>query len=432
MTMGFDEVRPPSRAQAADCVHCGFCLPACPTYRLWGREADSPRGRVHLITLALDGAVPIDRQFAARFDACLGCMACESACPSGVEYEPLLEATRAQIERRRLRGAADSLFRGALLAVFPRRPLLRAAALGGLVYRRSGLRRALRSSGAVDHLPARLRAAEALLPDVSLRGALAPTGGVVPARGARRLRVGLVPGCVQSVFFRDVHDATARVLAAEGCEVVVPRASGCCGALPAHAGEDEIARTLARRMLARFGGLGLDRVVVDAAGCGSTMKGYGRLLGDDPIERDRASAFAASVVDVHELLAEIGPRAPRAAITARVAYHDACHLAHAQGIRRAPRALLATIPGVELLEIPDGDLCCGSAGIYNLLQPQTAEELGRRKAQAIASVGADVLAAANPGCLLQIGRHLDEAGMELLHPIQLLDRAISAAAARSR
>ncbi len=434
----FDLLRPPSAERISDCVHCGFCLPACPTYQLWGEEMDSPRGRIYLMKLGLEGAAAMDRTVVGHFDACLGCMACVTACPSGVQYQELIEATRAQIERRYRRDPADRLFRWLIFALFPHPARLRGAAVLGWLYQRLGMARALHATGIADRLPPRLRALEELLPPVHLRTLArrppertAASGTPEPQRrlhGARvptaaQMRVGLVTGCVQSVYFSAVNDATVRVLAAEGCEVIAPRGQGCCGALMVHAGREPEALARARALIATFEMAGVDRIVVNAAGCGSTLKEYGHLLRDDPGWAARAAAFAAKVRDVTELAAELPPRSPRHPIAARVAYHDACHLAHAQGVRAQPRTLLSSIPGLELVELPEAELCCGSAGIYNLVQPEPAEELGRRKAANVAAVAPDALATANPGCLLQLRRYLPPA-IRLFHPIQLIDCSI--------
>ncbi|KAA9150415.1 4Fe-4S dicluster domain-containing protein [Amycolatopsis acidicola] len=415
---GFDPVHPPARELLDDCVHCGFCLPTCPTYQLWGEEMDSPRGRIYLMDLAERGEIGLEGPFTEHLDACLGCMACVTACPSGVRYDQLLEATRPQIERNVRRGRADRWFRNAIFSLFPYRRRLRAAAVFGVAYQKSGLPKLL---GKV--LPARLAAAQGLLPPVRLRDAFAPLPRVVPAQGTKRRRVAMLSGCVQDVFFHQANLATLRVLAAEGCEVLVPRDQGCCGALGLHAGREEHAVTKAKRTIETFGGLDVDAVVVNVAGCGSSMKEYAHLLADDPQWSDRAKAFSAEVQDITEFLAGLEPVARRHPIEAKAAYHDACHLGHAQGIRNEPRTLLRTIPGLEVTDLPDAEICCGSAGIYNLVQPDAAAELGRRKADNIRAVGPDLLVTANPGCLLQIGKQLD-GELPMMHPVQLLDLAI--------
>ncbi len=415
----FDAHHPPSAERIADCVHCGFCLPTCPTYALWGEEMDSPRGRIYHMKMGLEGGAPMDATFVQHFDACLGCMACVTACPSGVAYDELIEATRAQIERNWARSPSERLFRALVFALFPHRSRLRAAAVLAWAYQRLGLRELLHRSGLHGRLPPRVQALEELLPRVVLRDLRRLVPAVTPAVGAARLRVGLLTGCVQSVFFADCNDATVRVLAAEGCEVVAPPTQGCCGALGLHAGEEAAAVAWAKSTITVFEATGVGVVVVNAAGCGSSMKEYGHLLRDDPAFAERARAFSAKVRDVTELLGDLEPRAVRHPVRARVAYHDACHLGHAQGVTKQPRALLGGIPGLELVPIGEPEICCGSAGIYNLLQPEPAADLGQRKAAHILDADPDLVATANPGCLLQLRRYLP--GLPLVHPIQILD-----------
>ena len=422
-TGAFDAHNPPARDLIDDCVHCGFCLPACPTYGLWGEEMDSPRGRIYLMKMAAEGDISIDRTFVGHIDACLGCMACVTACPSGVKYDRLIEAVRPQVERNFHRGFGDRVFRAAVFQMFPHPGRMRVAALVGLLYQRTGIQALVRLSRLVRLLPARLAALEQLLPPVTWAAISATTPELTPATGTRRRRVGLLTGCVQRVFFGDVNAATVRVLAAEGCEVIAPRTQGCCGALQLHSGLEDDAASRARANIDSFEAENLDAVVVNAAGCGSAMKEYGRLLSGDPAYAERALAFGSKVRDVCEVLAELEPVAPRHAIHARVAYHEACHLSHAQGVRREPRMVLAAIPGLTVLEVPDGEICCGSAGIYNLVQPVAAAELGRRKAAAIVSLQPDLVATGNPGCLLQLRSHIP-GPLPLVHPVQLVDAAI--------
>jgi glycolate oxidase iron-sulfur subunit len=426
----FDTIHPPDPALIDKCVHCGFCLPSCPTYVLWGEEMDSPRGRIYLMKAGVEGRAGMSPAFVGHFDACLGCMACVTACPSGVQYSPLIEATRAQIERRHPRSFADRLFRETLFQVMPYPARLRAALLPALVFQR--IRPWLERSGVLQRLPPRLRALASLAPPVSLAGLTSTLAEVTPAQGKVRARVGLLTGCVQRLVFGHVNAATVRVLAAEGCEVVAPRAQGCCGALALHAGRLDEARAFARRTIETFERAGVDWVVVNAAGCGSSMKEYGQVLADDPQWASRAAAFARRVRDVSEVLAEAGPAAPRQPLALRVAYHDACHLAHAQGVRQQPRALLAAIPGVELVPFAEPDLCCGSAGIYNLVQPDAAQDLGTRKVRHLAAAAPDVVATGNPGCTLQIASTAARLGrtMPVLHPIELVDASIRGVPAR--
>jgi glycolate oxidase iron-sulfur subunit len=418
----FDDRRPPERELLDDCVHCGFCLPTCPTYQLWGEEMDSPRGRIYLMDLAAKGEIALDGPFTEHIDACLGCMACVTACPSGVQYDRLLESVRPQIERNVEREPGDRLFREAIFALFPYRRRLRAAALPGALYQQ--LRRIPAVAKLAAKLPGRLGALESLLPPVAVREAFAHLPVFTPARSARRGAVALLSGCVQDVFFHRVNEATVRVLAAEGYDVVVPRDQQCCGALELHAGREDQALGRAKRTIARFEPLAVDAIVTNVAGCGSSMKEYGHLLADDPEWAERAAAFSARVRDVHEVLADGEPRAPRHPVPGRVAYHDACHLGHAQQVREQPRKVLRSVPGVELVDLPEAALCCGSAGIYNMVAPEAAGELGARKAANVRSVRPDVVVTANPGCLLQIGKHLGRDEVPLLHPVQLLDASI--------
>ena len=379
-----------SRELLDDCVHCGFCLPTCPTYGpLWQEEMDSPRGRILLMDGLVEGKVELSATTVLHFDRCLGCMACLTSCPSGVRYDRLIEQTRAHVEEHYQRSDDERLLRALVFATVP--------------------------------YPRRLRFALALAPP-RLPGPLAPLAAlkppwrsarrlpeVTPPVGRRRMRVGLLLGCVQRVVFGDVNAATARVLAAEGCEVVAPRSQGCCGALHLHAGRVDEGRERAGRIAEAL--RDVDAVVVNAAGCGSHLK---------------EAELPVRVVDVNELLAELDPQATRSELPVRVAYQDACHLGHAQGIRDAPREVLGTVPGLQLVEPAEQAICCGSAGIYNLVQPAAAAELGERKAANVAATDADVYASANPGCLVQVSTYLRRAGRPLpaLHPVELLDASL--------
>ncbi len=383
------------------CVHCGFCLPACPTYSLWGDESDSPRGRIHLMSLLDSGELEWGPSAARHFDRCLGCMACVPACPSGVRYDLLIERTRAERRSKAPRGAWGRVLDAAIFATIPRPRLLRLMswplALGVRPF--------------------------ALAPRVRPADLRARPERTTPAAGERRMTAALLEGCVQRALFGRVNRAAARALAADGCEVVVPPGQGCCGALALHAGRDGEARRLATATVAAFAGH--DRIVVTAAGCGSAMKGYGDLLGTDEARR-----FSASVRDVTEVLADLGSVAARSPVEpTRVVYQDACHLNHAQGVADQPRAVLRAIPGVELVEIEDAGMCCGSAGIYNLVQPRAARELGERKARAILAAEPDVIATANPGCAVQLEaalRQLGRGDLRIAHPVELVAEAVSA------
>ena len=376
-----------------DCVHCGFCLPTCPTYRLWGQEMDSPRGRIHLMEARLDGTVALNRTVVEHFDRCLGCMACVSSCPSGVQYDRLIELTRERVEEDYVRPRADRALRTAMFAVLPYRRRLRAAL-------------ALAPLGRALPLPSKLRPLAALAP--SWRSKEWPPA-VVPARGEAVARVGLLAGCVQSVVFGSVNASTARVLGAHGFEVVTPRAQGCCGALSVHAGRSEEGRRFVRALDDAFAGV--ETVVVNASGCGSHLK-------------DAGSRFA--VQDVTEALADRVPTTTLHPLELTVAYQDSCHLRHAQQLPAAWRPVLERIPGLRVLEPAEQDICCGSAGIYNIVQPQAARELGDGKAARVLETGADAYASANPGCLIQISAALRRVGRPLaaFHPVELLDASL--------
>jgi glycolate oxidase iron-sulfur subunit len=476
------------RAAVKDCVHCGFCLPACPTYSLWGEEMDSPRGRIYLVGELLDGA-PLTAAAGEHFDRCLGCMACMTACPSGVQYDQIIEAAREWREvagteapaagsastvpantgladtgladtvaagpghgepaatrpgaggdgrgpagfppggsapgaRRSLR---DRATRAAIFALFPYPARLRLATAPLRILQRTGADRLITRTGLVGRISPSAEQALRLAPPASLP---LPPGRFperVAARGERRAVVGMLTGCVQSVFFPRVNAATARVLAAEGCDVIIPRDQGCCGALSLHSGRAGEAVAFAQRTIETFEAAGVDTIVVNSAGCGSAMKEYERLFADSPEWVARAAALSAKVRDLAEFLDALGPAAERHPVPVRAAYHDACHLGHAQRITAAPRALLRDIPGLELVELPDAGTCCGSAGVYNLLQPEAARALGSRKADSVVTSGASLLISANPGCTLQISAELASRGVTLrtAHTAEILDASIN-------
>jgi glycolate oxidase iron-sulfur subunit len=418
----FDDHHPPDKALIDECVHCGFCLPTCPTYVLFGEEMDSPRGRIYLMNKGLDEE-PMNDEMVRHWDLCLGCMACVTACPSGVQYDKLIESTRQQVERRYERRADDRAFREMIFQFFPYPNRLRAIAAPMRLYQRFGIGDKLRRAGIMQRIPARMRAMEALLPDLPREEKIPDLTGPV---GEKRRRVGVLTGCVQRVFFSPVNAATVRVLAAEGCEVVAPK-QGCCGALSTHAGREEESLDFARQTIDTFEDLNLDNVIVNAAGCGSTMKEYGYLLRDDPEYAERAKAFSAKVRDVSEFLQELGPVAERNPLPVTAAYHDACHLAHAQGIRKQPRQTLKQIPGMDVKEIREAEICCGSAGIYNMVEPEPAAELGERKANNILKTGAQMIVTSNPGCMLQIQASLKKMGrngLPMAHPVEVLDASL--------
>ena len=398
------------------CVHCGLCLSSCPTYLETGREAESPRGRIFLMKALEDGRVEIDADLVRHLDLCLGCRACETACPSGVEYGVLIEggreyllgrAPRSWRERRRRRRLARFLPEAARLR--PLAALLRIASAVGLP-----------RLATVRWLPEELRRRAALIPDP---GRLRGLPEVLEPAGAPRATVALLTGCVASVFFSAVNDWTARLLVAAGYRVRVPREQTCCGALLVHLGERAAADRRAMRNLDAFAG-DADFVVTNAAGCGAHLREYGRFFAADPERAARARHLAGRVRDVSELLAGALPP-PTGEIRARVVYHDACHLAHGMGVRREPRDLLRSIPGLELLELADGEVCCGSAGTYNLTEPEMARRLGERKANAVLATGAEIVVAGNPGCILQIraALRLIDRDLPVVHPVELLARA---------
>ncbi len=499
------------RELASDCVHCGFCLPACPTYQLWGEEMDSPRGRIHLITQLLDGGQASEAA-ASHLDRCLGCMACVPACPSGVRYDRLIEAARSWQEKpprgaARAGGAAGAgaggagggsgaggaggatgagaasgatgatgaggaggatgaggrpvpprsararAARAAIFATFPYPRRLRLLTGPLKVIQRTGLNRRIGRSPLAGRLAPELVASLRVAPPPG-DGQHRLAAGRRPAEGPRRAVVGMLTGCVQQVFFPGVNEATARLLTAEGCDVVIPAGQGCCGALSLHSGRRAEAARFARRTIAAFETAGVDVVVVNSAGCGSAMKEYGELLrtaatdgpqagdwraraGDWPARASdwpaRAARMAGKVRDLSEYLAELaasdeGTRGARHPLPVTVAYHDACHLGHAQRIRQQPRDLLRAVPGLRLAELADGGTCCGSAGVYNLLQPEAAGELGARKAAAVLATGAPLVVSANPGCSLQIASAMAASGTDqapaVRHIAEVLDASL--------
>lgn len=417
-------MQPTDRDPFLDCVHCGLCLSSCPTYDELGTEMDSPRGRIYLLRTIAGGRLAWEGRVPEHFALCLGCLACETACPSGVRYRQLLERARTDFRRKVPQSFAERFLDRVVFArLFPYPRRLAAVLVG---YQQSGLQRLVRRWGLTRRLPKRWQAMEALLPERPPRQVLLPER--TPAQGKQVARVGLLTGCVQSVLFSEVNAATVRLLAASGCEVIVPPGQVCCGALASHNGDLEAARSFARRNLEAFGAYDLDAIIVNAAGCGAALKDYAALLQGDPREAAKAAAFSARVKDVTEFLATLWAdhRPALRPLPVRVTYHDACHLAHGQRITAEPRQLLQAIPGLELVELPESDWCCGSAGLYGILQPEMSRRLLQRKVKHLLGTGADLVVACNPGCLLQIRQGLEEAGsaMEPLHLVTLLDRAM--------
>jgi glycolate oxidase iron-sulfur subunit len=392
-----------------------------------GTEADSPRGRIYQIRQVYEGKVSAeDPDFRQHIYACLDCRACQTACPSGVQYGAIIEAARSIAEP--IAPSERTVGRAILGSVFTRKPLLDAAGLGLRLYQQTGLQGFVRKSGAVRLLPSRLREMEAMLGPAQggvLRWA-APQ--VTPARGPVRYRVGFIEGCIMPQLFGDTNAATVRVLAANGCVVFSPPKQGCCGALQMHTGDRETTRDLARRNIDAFDGLGLDAIIINAAGCGSTLKEYGHLLSDDPRYAARAADFTAKVKDVSEFLASIDLVPPTLPVPMRVTYQDACHLVHGQGIRNQPRQLLRRIPGLELVEMKHSDVCCGSAGIYNLTHPDVSVKVLDEKMDNVLATGATAVVAPNPGCTMQLayGARRRGANLQLYHVVDLLDMAYRA------
>jgi glycolate oxidase iron-sulfur subunit len=426
---GFDAKHPPEPELIDACVHCGFCLTTCPSYRVIGKEMDSPRGRIYLMDAINQGEAPLSEASVQHFDSCLGCLACTTSCPSGVQYDQLIAAVRPQVQRNHDRTLPEKLLRAIIFNLFPYPQRLRLL-LGPLyLYQKLGLSKLVQKTGLLTKISPTLAAMESLLPEVTQDSFRDTLPILVPAQDKKRYRVGMLTGCVQRVFFSDVNAATARVLSANGCEVVIPREQGCCSALPAHQGEEAQAQTLARRMIDIFEKVDVDYIVINAAGCGHTLKEYHHILQDDPAYRDRAKAFVNKVKDVNEFLAMVDLTAELHPLTEGelpLVYQDACHLIHGQKISLQPRQLLRKIPGVTLREPIDAALCCGSAGVYNMLQPEVAEELGQMKVTNLLNTGAAMIASPNPGCSLQIQNHLARQGkqMPLMHPIELLDMSI--------
>jgi glycolate oxidase iron-sulfur subunit len=409
--------RAPSAADLSQCVHCGLCLQNCPTYLLTGNEAESPRGRIHLIQALNEGRIEPNAAYREHLELCLVCRNCESVCPSGVHFGRIMEAGRAQLYERTSLSLAERVFRRlAFVEILPHRQWLRMLFGALLMYQRSGLRRLVRASRL---LPRALAEAEQLLPN--LAAPFAPRFEVYPAKGTLRYRVGLFTGCVMPLVYGPVHAATLRVLRHNGCEVHVPRQQVCCGALNVHGGEQKVARDLARQNMRAFQGRGLDAIVVNSAGCGTTMKEYAELLEDDA----DAAEFGRLTRDVTEFLASIELKPFRRPVHRTVTLQESCHLVHAQRIKAAPRALLAAIPGLELRDMAHPDLCCGSAGLYMLTQPEMSTRILDDKMRDIATTNAQTIVTANPGCMMQLERGLGRAGItgDVKHVVELVDEA---------
>ncbi|AFZ34998.1 protein of unknown function DUF224 cysteine-rich region domain protein [Stanieria cyanosphaera PCC 7437] len=429
MTNNFDQKNPPKQELIDTCVHCGFCLSTCPSYRVIGKEMDSPRGRIYLMNAIAQGEAAIDDATSEHFDSCLGCLACVTTCPSGVQYDQLIAATRPQVERNQPRKLSDRLIRTLIFNLFPYPNRLRPFLPSLWFYQKLGLQKFVRQTKILNKISPRLAAMEAILPTITVDSLQDNVPEIIPSQGKQRYRVGMILGCVQRLFFNSVNQATIRVLSANSCEIIIPKTQGCCAALPAHQGQENQAKQLARQMIDSFADTKVDAIIINAAGCGHTLKEYGHILADDPEYKDKAQEFASKVKDVQEFLATVGLTAKLSPLTQEklnIVYQDACHLLHGQKISLQPRQLLKQIPGVALKEPIDAALCCGSAGVYNMLQPEVADELGQQKVTNLVNTGANLIASANPGCSLQIIKHLKVQGKEikLMHPIELLDYSI--------
>jgi glycolate oxidase iron-sulfur subunit len=411
------------------CMHCGLCLPTCPTYDATKLERNSPRGRISLMRAIADGQLEPTRTFADEMYFCLGCLACMTACPAGVNYAELFEHARAEAEQS---GVLDSPKRS-LIRSFTLRwlfmDLSRLRLIGYLLrlYQQFGLQTFVRRSGLLNLLPKRLRELEAMTPNVQPKFSAELIAPLTPAVGQKKYRVAMLTGCAQDLIFSDVNRDTVEVLARNGCEIVTPQKQFCCGSLHAHNGEWELAQQLARKQIDQFPPEQFDAIITNAAGCGSHLKHYAKLLADDPVYQSRAELWDAKVKDIHEWLGQIGITPPPTgnAPPQTVTYHEACHLCHGQKITAQPRQVLRAIPNLALVELPESTWCCGSAGIYNLIQPEMATELLGRKLRHIKSTGASVVATGNPGCLLQIinGAKQQSLTLRVVHPITLLAEA---------
>jgi glycolate dehydrogenase iron-sulfur subunit len=428
---GFTARDKPASADYARCVHCGLCLNHCPTYRLWGREADSPRGRVRQMVLVDQGRLELGDAFVTHIDRCLDCRACETACPSGVEYGKLVELARAQIEQKYQRPFLSRLARHLVYRqLLPVPTRIATAARLMRVYQASGLAAIARGLGILRLLG--LQERERLMPKIDREFFFGELGKTFSAHGARRARVAFFAGCIAQVSFSALNRATIRVLQANGCEVVVPSGQVCCGALAAHAGVRDVARSLARTNMDAFHTGDFDAILTNAAGCGSTLKEYaGFFPASKSVARqeaceDDAEQFASRVRDVTEFLADLGLAAPLKPIPLRVTYQDSCHLLHGQKVREAPRKLIRAVPGVELVEMRQADQCCGSAGVYNVTETKASLELLAQKMDCARETRAQAIATANPGCMLQLraGVEIHRTAQEVLHVIELLDRAL--------
>jgi glycolate oxidase iron-sulfur subunit len=414
----------PDEDKFSVCVHCGMCLEACPTYQETGLEHQSPRGRVYLIKSVAEGKMDINEGFIDPVFQCLDCRACETACPSGVQVGALIEEARGQIFKadppKGIKGLISSFF---LKGIFPHPKRLHTLGKLTKIYQKSGLQKLLRKTKLLYILPKHLRDLEQVLPEIG-NPVLTSMPEIIPPEGEKRARVAVLTGCVMDIVFSDINESTVRVLAKNGCEVVIPKSQKCCGALQVHAGDRDTAKKLARQNIDAFLAADVDKIIINAAGCGAALKEYGELLRNDPEYHARAEEFAEKVEDVSKFLMDLGIRQPNGRVETRITYHDACHLAHAQKVRYEPRELLQGIPGIEMVELPDADRCCGSAGIYNITHPEMAAQLLDRKIKDIPDE-VELVAMGNPGCMMQIamGVHRHHRREKIVHTVQVLDWA---------
>lgn len=412
------------------CMHCGLCLPTCPTYDVTKLERNSPRGRIALMRAIADDRLELTREFGEEMYFCLGCLACMTACPAGVNYAELFEHARAEVEERRVLAAPKRNFIRwfAVRWLFMNLRRLQLVGKALWLYQWLGLQTAIRRMGVMRLMPRRLQELEAMTPTICREFSADLIATVTPVKGERRYRVALLTGCAQDLIFSDINRDTAEVLAQNGCEVFTPPRQDCCGSLHAHNGEWALAQQLARRNIDQFPPDQFDAIICNAGGCGSHLKHYAKLLADDPRYVERARLWDTKLKDIHEWLAQIKVQSPKSKVqgkTQTVTYHESCHLSHGQKIVQQPRELLRAIPGLKLVELPEANWCCGSAGIYNLTQPEMAGQLLERKLKHIASTGALTVATANPGCLLQLVNGAKERGLNLrvIHPVSLLAEA---------
>jgi len=422
----FDDIDRPQKKIVDDCVHCGFCLSACPTYIETGNELDSPRGRIYLMGSVLDNKIPLSDSVVEHLDKCLGCLACETACPSGVEYRFLIEASRSQIERNYKRSAGDKLFRGLLFSILPYPKKLGRILPFIYLYNKSGIRKLFNSFGVLKRISSSLNRLEQMIPDVDTMRVKEFPEVITPDK-EKKYRVALLTGCIQNVFFSETNISTISVLKKLGCEIVIPGEQSCCGALSVHTGRLGEGRDFARKIIDIFSSLDVDAFIINSAGCGSAVKEYAYLLSEDPNYSQKAKRLAEKTKDIMEFIDEIGIDRNLNVLNMKITYQDACHISHGQNIRSAPRNILSKIPGLELIEMKNSDTCCGSAGLYNILQPDLAEDILAKKIESIENTSAECIVAGNPGCLLQIQKGLRERkrNLKIAHPIEILDKSLT-------